>query len=175
MKQRNEKTNKTNSLNVIYPHKGGIDMNFEKIDKALIEGKTIYWCESVIYGKQLVSVGNIGLKSKTFLTVTKIMSEGMKKVFICSFHALGYGFFLETEDFAETLQIYKATQDRDCFFIVNEVNDKKNRNSNATEEFLNKKELDNYLMEYFEGIKSFFISGYDDSIVKGLFEFIKRA
>lgn len=173
MKQRNEKTNKTNSVNVIYPHKGGIDMNFEKIDNALIEGKTIYWCESIIYAKQLVSAQNIEIKGKTFLIVTEIKSETIKQFFICSFHALGYGFFLETEEFAESLQIYKATQDRDYFFIVNELIDKKNQNTKATEEVLNKKELDDYLMEYFEGIKSFFISSYEDSIVKGLFEFIK--
>lgn len=176
MKQRNEKLNTTNNLNAINQHKGTKDMknqNFEEIKKIINKGKTIYWCESVMYGKQLVSIGNISLKEKTFLIV-KEYKKG-QSVFICSFHTHGYGFFMESKDLAESLQIYKSTQGRDYFYTVNELTDKRNHKTKAIEEVLNKKELDDYLMEYFEGIKSYFISGYDDSIVQGLFEFIKSA
>lgn len=174
MKQKNEKLNKTNNLKVMPRFKGRIDRkrtNFGRINKIFKEGKTIYWSESVIYGKQLVSRGNISPKEKTFLIINEY--KEVKSVFICSFHTQGYGFFLEDENSAETLQIYKASHGRDYFYLVNEVLDKKNRKNKATEEVLNKMELDHFLTDYFEGIKSLFLSAYDDSVEDGIFEFIK--
>jgi hypothetical protein len=174
MKQKTEKLKKTNSLNVIPQRKGRIDTqrtNLERINKILKEGKTIYWSESVIYGKQLVSRGRISPIEKTFLIVQE--GNGVKSAIMCSFHIHGYGFFLEGENSAATLQIYKASHYRDYFYVVNEVLDKKNQKNKATEQVLNNKELDHYLTDYFEGIKSLFLSEYDDSVEDGIFEFIK--
>lgn len=97
----------------------------------------------------------------------------LKGVFICSFQIHGYGFFLETKTFAESLQVYKATKNRDYYYVVNEMTDKKIPDTKAKETVLNRKQLQSFLTEYSRGVKSFFVSGYDDSIEKSFNEFIK--
>jgi hypothetical protein len=172
MKQNlNEKINKTNNHNVINPHK--VRLNKNLINRIFNEDKTIYWCQYVTYGELLISMGKIRPKSNEFLIVREDKSERLNCVFICSFQTQGYGFFLETKDFAESLQVYKATKDRDYYYVVNEMTDKKIPDTKATETVLNRKELYSFLTEYSRGIKSFFVSGYDDSIEKCFSEFIK--
>lgn len=176
MKQKKEMREKTNNLNVLTLPKERMNikkLNFEKFNKLFNEGKSVYWCDSIVYGQRMVPTWKIKQGDETFTIIIDHKLEGI--VFICSFYTFGHSFFLESKNLAESLQIYKATQDRDYYFTLNEIIDKKNRNWKSREEVFNKKELQNYLKEYFEGKKSSIISGYDDSIGEGLFEFIKRS
>ncbi len=157
-KNLNEKINKTN------------DPTHILID----EDNIIYWCDYAIYGKRKIpSKDRIKFEDKVFQITNENESERMQGVFICSFHACGHGFFLESKYFAESLQIYKATNNRDYYFTVNEVTDKKIRDTKSYETVFNKKELLSFLPEYFDGIKSLFVTGYNDSIVDSFYEFLK--
>jgi hypothetical protein len=130
-----------------------------------------YWCDCAIYDEPQLS--NVRIQIKDFLIVQVPTCESMKGIFICSFQMYGYGFFLENKELSENLQVYKATDDRDCFYTINRVTDKNIQYTKTIKAAFNKRELLSYLTEYFEGLDSFFVEGYTDSIVKGFYEFIK--
>jgi hypothetical protein len=145
----------------------------KSIIKIFNEGKTIYWCQNVAYGELLVSTGNKGPISDTFLVASVNMIDIAKGITVCSFHTAGLGFFLESKDFGESLQVYKATEGRDYYFLVNEMTDKKRSDTKSKDTVISRKELQSFLTEYSKGMKSFFVSGYDNSIEKCFNEFIK--
>lgn len=175
MKQNlNEKIFKTNEPNAIKLNKVKINkkMNFKDIAK-FNEGRIIYWCDDAIFGeRKLLPKDWIKFKDETFVIVHNIIREGMNEVFICSFNMCGRGFFLETNDSSESLQVYKATEDRDYYYTVMESTNKKIQNTKTDKAVFNRKELFRFIPEYFDGIKSIFESGYDDSIVYIFSDFI---
>jgi hypothetical protein len=169
----NEKINRINDPNRVKPNIVRITnkMDFEILNRIFNEGKTIYCCDSVIYGEQLISSERV--KFEDFLIVRVHTSECMEGIFLCSFNMCGYGFFLESMELAESLEVYKATEDRDYYYTINKVTDKNEQCTITKKVVFNKKELLIFLTEYFEGIESFFVSGYVDSIEKGFYKFIK--
>lgn len=93
--------------------------------------------------------------------------KGCKKgqVAIVSFYKNGDGFFMESDDLAESIQVYKATKNRDIYFVNWPIFDKKKRVWHKKEQvFESKDDLQSFLNGYFfdeKGINSFFVSGFD--------------
>ena len=168
MKQNiNEKIKKTNDSNVLKPNKirTSINMNLCKISK------TTYQCGCTIYNDSQLSKDEIKYKGLLIVRVPTI--ERRKGIFIRKFHLDGYLFFIENMELSQNLQVYKAADKRDDFYIINKLADRKDRYIRTTKAVLNKEELISFFINYIDGLESYLPYDYDDSLEDGFYEFIK--
>ena len=168
MKQNlNEKINNASDSNGLKPTKirTNINMNLEKISK------TTYLSESTIYDDSQLSKDET--KYKGLLVVRVPTNERRNGILIRSFHLNGYKFLMENMELSEHLQVYKAADNRNDFYIINKKSDRKHGYVITTRVVLNKKESLTFFINYFEGLESYLPYDYDDSIEDSFYEFIK--
>lgn len=88
---------------------------------------------------------------------------------VTSFEKNGIGFFMENQEFAESFQIYKATDNRDIYFINWPLYDKRKSKWQKNQEICqSRKDLMNRIDKYFKGVKDFFTDGFDESTITEL-------
>ena len=95
---------------------------------------------------------------------------------VISFEKEGFGFFMESDIYAESYQVYKATKNRDMYLIMNIRHDKKSKKDSKFEHVFYLTDLLTHINDYFfnteKGVKYLFKQGWDDNDVQTMYDYV---
>jgi hypothetical protein len=135
----------------------------------------IYGVNSAYFGHGIIDQEHHKhLDNQTMLLAAPTSKNGEKQTMVCSFHLRGHGFYNEQWDSAESMQVYKATENRDYYFRLTELYNKTTKTLYTEKCIYTKNELIKFLNKYFDQLQPSFANGKDDSIIDSFYEFINK-
>jgi hypothetical protein len=147
-------------------------LNLEKW-MGLDKDEFLYWVDSSYFGYRKVDYEDRPrFDSQTILITATTKKNTEVQTLVCSFHHKGHGFYYEKWDYAESMQVYKATENRDYYYRLIELHDKTTNTFYSKEWIYTKHELIQSLIKYFDQLQSSFENGKDDSVLNSFYEFI---
>ena len=141
----------------------------------LNKNRSLYGVNSAYFGHREVDhEDRIKLDNQTILLTATTSKYSEKQTLICSFHLRGHGFYYEQWDHSESMQVYKATKNRDYYYKFTELHNKAANTFYSEKGIYTKHELIQFLIKYFDQLQSSFENGKDDSILNSFYEFINK-
>lgn len=135
----------------------------------------IYGVNSAYFGHGMIDQeDHKHLDNQSILLAAPTSKNGEKQTMVCSFHLRGHGFYHEQWDSTESMQVYKATENRDYYFSLIELFNKTTKTYYTIKGIYTKQELIRFLIRYFDQLQSSFTNGKDDSMLNSFYEFINK-
>lgn len=149
-------------------------MTNTQIRKEIENGKTIFFNRHFVHGNPSDQNFKKHEKTTIMLNIGGSNFVAMKKV--------GYGFAMESNELAESVQIFECVQGGERKYIIDWVINVKHKvvknkiKTSTKHSIMTPSELMLFLIDYFykpDGVKDFFKNGWDDSIAQDLIKHFK--